>query len=149
VTDLVKGVILCIDDNEAVTACLESCLRGHGYTVLTASKGTQGLELFAVHPVDVVIVDGYMAGMDGHQVALEMRRMGLPASIIMFSGEEDVPSDTLKLLDAFVSKGRIDSLPCLVRMVENLMSRARAQWPGRSTATIQLDTQETVPRSVI
>ena len=59
--DLIKRVMLCIDDKEDVTACLESCLHDRGHTVLTGSNGTQGLELFAVHPVDVVIVDGHMS----------------------------------------------------------------------------------------
>jgi CheY-like chemotaxis protein len=149
VPDLINRIILCIDDNEDVTACLERCLHDRGYTVLTASNGAQGLELFAVHPVDVVIVDGHMPGMEGHQVASEIRRTGLPATIIMFSGEESVPSDTLKLVDAFVCKGRIDSLPCLIRSLENLLSKATVQWPGRSAGAIQPDTQATVPRSVI
>jgi CheY-like chemotaxis protein len=148
VSDQGKRVVLCIDDSDAVIACLEFYLRGRGYTVLTASSGARGLELFALHAVDVVIVDGCMPGMDGHQVALEMRRMGLPTSIVMFSGQEDVPGDTLKLMDAFVSKGRIDSLPCLVRLVDSLVLRATADLPT-TAAGIPPETQETVPRSAL
>jgi len=124
-----KKVVLCIDDNDAVLECLKPYLRSRGYAVLTASSGGRGLELFAVHPVDVVIVDGHMPGMDGHRVALQIRRIGPHTPIIMFSGQEDVPGDTWKLVDAFVSKGRTDSLPSLARVVDGLTLRLTPELP--------------------
>lgn len=129
-SDQGKKVILCVDDNDAVLECLKPYLRRRGYVVLTASSGGRGLELFAVHPVDAVIVDGHMPGMDGHRVALQIRRMGPYTPIIMFSGQEDVPNDTWKLVDAFVSKGRTDSLPSLARVVDGLTLRLTAELPN-------------------
>ena len=114
-------VILCIDDNAQVLECLERYLCRLGHTVLTASSGARGLELVGARVVDAVIVDGQMPGMDGARVALELRRMGLHAPIIMFSGQEDVANDTLELVDAFVPKGRTDSLPFVAQCLDNLI----------------------------
>lgn len=113
-------VILCIDDNDQLLECLERYLRKRGHTVLTASSGTRGLELVGAHSVDAVILDGQMPGMDGGRVALEIRRMGLHTPIIMFSGQEDVPNDTLKLVDAFVSKGCTGSLLSVAQCLDSL-----------------------------
>ena len=125
-----KKVVLCVDDNNVVLECLKPYLSSRGYVVLTASSGGRGLELFAVHPVDVVIVDGHMPGMDGHRVALQIRRIGPHTPIIMFSGQEDVPGETLELVDAFVSKGRTDSLPSLARLIDGLTWRLAAETPN-------------------
>lgn len=117
-------VILCIDDNSQILECLERYLGKLGYAVLTASSGTQGLELVSVHPVDAVIVDGQMPDMDGGRVAFQIRRMGLHTPIIMFSGQDDVPNDTLELVDAFVSKGHNGALLSVAQCLETLLLTA-------------------------
>jgi CheY-like chemotaxis protein len=70
-----SAVLLCIDDEEEVLQCEKSFLESFGYTVLTAGSGGTGLELASMHSVDVVIVDSLMPGMNGHEVALEIRRL--------------------------------------------------------------------------
>jgi DNA-binding response OmpR family regulator len=97
-------VLLCIDDDEDLLECEKAFLETFGYTVLTASNGGKGLELASTHSVEVVIVDYFMPQMNGQEVALEMRRLSPDTLIIMLSGATDVPDQTLKLVDAFVSK---------------------------------------------
>lgn len=107
--ELKQPVLLCIDDNEDVLECEKSFLESFGYTVLTAATGSQGLELASMHSVDVVIVDYVMPEMNGHEVAIAMRRVRPQAPIIMLSGAVDVPEQALKWVDAFVAKDRLAS----------------------------------------
>src|SRR3982074_731649 len=95
-TQLHSGVILCIDDDEEVLECEKAFLESFGYTVLTAPSGGKGLELASIHSVDVVIVDYVMPEMNGHEVALEIRRLRPQAPIIMLSGAVEVPEQALK-----------------------------------------------------
>ena len=112
------GIVLCIDDNQDVLECEKVFLESFGYTVLTAPSGGKGLELASVHAIDVVIVDYFMPEMNGHEVAIEMRRLRPQAPIIMLSGEVDVPEQALKWVDAFVAKDRLASqlLPAIAQL---------------------------------
>lgn len=116
--ELKPAVLLCIDDNEDVLECEKSFLESFGYTVLTAATGSEGLELASMHSVDVVIVDYVMPKMNGHEVAIAMRRLRPQAPIIMLSGALDVPEQTLKWVDAFVAKDRLASqlLPAITQL---------------------------------
>jgi CheY-like chemotaxis protein len=116
--ELSSGVVLCIDDNQDVLECEKAFLETFGYTVLTAPSGSKGLELASVHSVDVVIVDYFMPGMSGPEVAIEMRRLRPQAPIIMLSGAVDVPEQVLKWVDAFVAKDDLASqlLPAIAQL---------------------------------
>ena len=113
-----SAVVLCIDNNEEVLECEKSFLESFGYSVLTAASGCKGLELASMNPVDVVIVDYLMPGMNGQQVAIEMRRLKPQAPIIMLSGAVDVPEQALKWVDAFIAKDRLASqlLPTITQL---------------------------------
>ena len=121
--ELQSGVLLCIDDDEDVLECEKSFLESFGYTVLTAPSGGKGLELASIHSVDVVIVDYFMPEMNGQEVAIEMRRLRPQAPIIMLSGAVDVPEETLKSVDAFISKDRLASqlLPAIAQVAGRLI----------------------------
>jgi two-component system, cell cycle sensor histidine kinase and response regulator CckA len=112
------AVLLCIDDNEDVLECEKSFLESFGYTVLTAPSGGKGLELASMHAVDVVIVDNLMRKMNGHEVAIEMRRLKPQAPIIMLSAAVDVPEQALELVDAFIPKDSLASelLPAIAQL---------------------------------
>ena len=103
------SVVLCIDDNEDLLECEKSFLETFGYTVLAAASGGRGLELASQHPVDVVILDYLMPEMNGHDVAIQMKRLKPQTPIIMLSASRDVPHQVLKLVDAFVAKDRLAS----------------------------------------
>ena len=111
-------VILCIDDNEDVLECEKAFLESFGFIVLTAPSGDKGLELASVQEIDVVIVDYLMPGMNGHEVAIKMRRVKPQAPIIMLSGEIDVPEQALEWVDVFIPKDRLTShlLPAIAQL---------------------------------
>jgi len=107
--ELQSGVLLCIDDDEAVLQCERSFLESFGYTVLTAASGGKGFQLASMYPVDAVIVDYFMPEMNGQEVAVEMRRLRPKAPITMLSAAVDVPAQALKQVDAFIAKDRLVS----------------------------------------
>ena len=116
--NLSSAVILCIDDNQDVLECEKAFLESFGYTVLTAPSGGKGLELASIHSVDVVIVDYSMPGMNGHEVAIAMRRLKPGAPIIMLSGAVDVPEQVLNWVDTFIAKDHLGSqlLPAIAQL---------------------------------
>jgi CheY-like chemotaxis protein len=113
-------IVLCIDDNQDLLECEKEFLESFGYTVLTAPGGGKGVELAALHSVDVVVVDYFMPDMNGQDVAIEIRRLQPQAPIIMLSGAGDVPKQVLEWVDAFVAKDRLASqlLPAIVQLQE-------------------------------
>jgi|ERR1051326_1637564 CheY-like chemotaxis protein len=115
---LQSAVLLCIDDDEDMLECEKSFLESFGYCVLTAASGGKGLELASKHSVDVVILDYFMPGMNGHAVAIEMRQLRPQAPIIMLSGAVDIPEQALKWVDAFIAKDRLASqlLPTIAQL---------------------------------
>jgi signal transduction histidine kinase/CheY-like chemotaxis protein len=81
------GTVLLADDDAAFRGVLEGLLSGLADRVIVADNGPQALALIAANPVDVVLTDMRMPGMDG--TALLAR---LPASVpaIVITGA-DVP----------------------------------------------------------
>ena len=61
-----KKVILCIDDDDAILRYEKALLERHGYDVLTASSGEQGLRLVAMCHCDAVLLDYEMPGPCDH-----------------------------------------------------------------------------------
>ena len=115
-----SAVLLCIDDNQEVLECEKAFLETFGYNVLTAPSGSKGLELASIHSIDIVIVDYFMAEMNGQEFAIEMRRLRPQAPIIMLSAAVDVPKEALKLVDAFIAKDNLSSqlLPVIAQLRE-------------------------------
>ena len=60
-----KAVVLLVDDEASILNSLRRLLRGQPYDVLLAESGAQALELLEQQPVNLVISDARMPGMDG------------------------------------------------------------------------------------
>ncbi|MHB0937463.1 MAG: response regulator [Armatimonadota bacterium] len=60
--------ILVIDDEADIRDLIAQVLKSAGYEVLHATNGQQGLEMMETAPVDLVILDIIMQGMDGWDV---------------------------------------------------------------------------------
>jgi len=97
-----KKVILCIDDDASILHYETALLERSGYSVLTAS-GQEGLDLVSSHHCDAVLLDYQMPGMNGHDVAFELKLRRPDLVIILLSGS-GVPMWALALVDAFVPK---------------------------------------------
>ncbi len=90
--------VLAIDDDNAITELLAMLLRTHGYEVLTANSGEEGIKLLQEKSPDVIVLDLMMPGMDGWQVCKQVRTFSnIP--IIILSALDD-PAMIASALDA-------------------------------------------------
>lgn len=84
--------LLLVDDEESILSSLKRLLRREGYRILSATSGTEGLELLACNNVDVIISDQrmpHMTGVEFLRLAKEMR----PDTVRMvLSGYADMQS---------------------------------------------------------
>ena len=68
-----RPLILCVDDEFNGLEGRKMLLEDAGYKVLVATTGADALQLFASHPVDLVLLDYHMPGMNGDVVAEHMK----------------------------------------------------------------------------
>ncbi len=115
-----KKTILCIDDDDSILLFEKVLLERSGYEVLTAVSAQEGLKLATTCMCDAVLLDYEMPGMNGHEVASEIRLVRPSLAIILLSGS-DVPTPALALVDAFVPK--VDSNQQLLPVIADLCSR--------------------------
>ncbi|HLM23635.1 MAG TPA: ATP-binding protein, partial [Pyrinomonadaceae bacterium] len=90
-TDLPLGngeLILVVDDEESIREIMRGTLETFGYTVLTASDGTEALALYAdkKNEIAVVLTDMVMPFMDGPATIRALQRMNPKVRIIAASG---------------------------------------------------------------
>jgi len=123
-----------VDDEQVGLGIRKLLLERAGYRVLTAADGASGLELFATHPVDAVVLDYAMPGMHGGQVAEKMRQSKPEVPILLLSAYLDLPPDVTSLADVYMTKG--EGAPALLDKLDNLLCPSPASQPstGKNTA---------------
>ncbi len=112
--------ILVIEDEPAIVRTLERGLGAHGYTVMSADNGEDGVRLAASEPVDVVLLDIALPGLDGHQVLARLRAQRQDLPILMLTARDDVQNKVAALAagaDDYLTKPFI---------LEELVARIRA-----------------------
>lgn len=118
----VPSRILCIDDDEAILVTRRVILERAGYRVLTALTGKEGIAIFRDQPIDMVILDYWMAGLNGLAVATEMKRINRKTPIIMSSGYAPILDEGLGRVDLWLRKGEGD-ITQLLTAVAHLLNR--------------------------
>jgi CheY-like chemotaxis protein len=113
-----RKAILCIDDNDGILAYHRALLERVGFEVLAVTSATEGLQIAVNCAVAAVIVDYNMPEMNGHEVATAIKSVKPHIPIVMVSGDNVIPEDVLKVVDAFVPKddAHIRLLPLLTRI---------------------------------
>jgi len=101
-----KATILCIDDHLSGLVGRKMFLEQNGYSVLEATGGPEALKLFRTYPVDAVVVDYQMPGMNGDIVAEKMKKMRSRVPIMLLSAYGPLPKRKLKSVDFFLSKSQ-------------------------------------------
>lgn len=78
--------VLVIDDDVPARAVMRRMLEIAGHDVREAGDGAAALRLLNGQPADVIITDLYMPGMDGIQLARELRKLEASPAIVAVSG---------------------------------------------------------------
>lgn len=136
--------VLVADDNvdNAQTLAKILTILDPGLRTLEAYDGQQAIEVARTHPPDLAFVDLNMPGLDGHEVADEIRRIRgeqVPC-IVCITGrwleKQEVRTITSDGFDVVLFK------PLELTDIEAVLNRCRASSPKRGTVSA------TVPRSV-
>jgi two-component system OmpR family response regulator len=118
--------VLLVDDEKDFANYTAKRLRTRGMQVQIVYSGSAALTLVADHPVDVVLLDLLMPGMDGIEVFREIKRVRPEAQVIVLSGvdrEAVAEGEALGAVD-YIRK------PCefstLLEAIKNADERRRA-----------------------
>ncbi|MGH7410587.1 MAG: HD-GYP domain-containing protein [Candidatus Methylomirabilis sp.] len=65
--------ILVVDDQEANVLLVEATLAPQGYEIIQAPDGKCALDLVAIDPPDLILLDVMMPGMDGYEVCARLK----------------------------------------------------------------------------
>lgn len=124
--------ILLVDDEPDVLNSVKLVLERspQGIRVVTASSGAEGLEVLRGTPVDLVISDFKMPGMDGIEFLVQVRTLHPDLPRVMFTAYADEELARRAVAEAFVS----DFLPKTLASRE-MVQKIEALLAGTSGAT--------------
>src|SRR6266566_117054 len=116
------ATVLCIDDEQTALQLRRTLLESAGYKVLAAKSGALGIKIFSSEPVHAVVLDYWMADMNGMQVAREIRKLNPKVPIIILSAYGELLDESLGIADLWIRKGEEDPqylLSCLEDLLKN------------------------------
>lgn len=118
--------LLVVDDEPNLLRAVAVCLRGEGYEVATARSGAEALRRLAEAVPDLIVSDIRMPGMDGYQMARQIRASSRTALVpIVFLTAKDETADRIEGfrsgVDAYLTKPfEPDEL---LAVITNILSR--------------------------
>lgn len=119
------ATILIIDDDEQFNLMLKTSMEFKGYEVDTAINGKEGKKLYQNKQYDAIITDIIMPDIDGYEVILDLRRMGMSDRTIAVSGGGRTAAedylDTAKHFDVAATFNKPVDLQALRAKVEEIV----------------------------
>jgi CheY-like chemotaxis protein len=101
----IRTSILCVDHSQEILEICGTILEAGGYQVFTTRSGREALELLQLHAVDAVVIDNIMPGMNGLDLAPEIKRSAPGVLVVMYSGTLHA-GESFPFVDACLSKGQ-------------------------------------------
>jgi two-component system response regulator AtoC len=134
--------VLIADDDDALRESLELVLSAEGYEVVSAPDGAAALALLEAQPVDVVLCDLRMPGMDGLELLPQLvRRLpGVPVLLMSAYGSADLAVEAMR-------RGAYDYLAKPFQPSELLLTLRKAREREKLRRTNQI-LQREVQRAV-
>ena len=100
--------------------------RTGGYDVLTAPTGEKALEILAAAPVDCVVLDLEMPGMDGFEVLRALERKGSQVPVIVYTGTGSYDRCVQAVrLGAYGFIDKAEPMERVVHEIESALERSR------------------------
>ncbi len=85
-----RPTVLLVDDEESILNSLRRLLREQPYDVLLATSGEQALAIMAERPVDLIVSDARMPGMDGAALLARVYSLYPDTTRILLTGYADL-----------------------------------------------------------
>ncbi len=138
--------VLVIEDEATLVASLAYNFRKHGYTVVTATDGVEGLQAARRVRPDVVVLDLMLPRMDGMEVCRRLRAdSDVPILMLTAKGEEFDRVMGLEMgADDYLTKPF--SMRELIARVRALLRRAAPRATAREDALIEAGAMAIDPR---
>jgi two-component system alkaline phosphatase synthesis response regulator PhoP len=122
--------VLIIEDDPATSRLVDYSLRHHGYQVITATNGLEGVRKAQTETPDLVVLDVMLPGIDGYEICHRLRADTATAGllILMFSAKaQEIDKKTgLKVgADDYLTKPAAPAE--IVARVERLLAKKYSQ----------------------
>jgi DNA-binding response OmpR family regulator len=114
------ALIMVVEDDAVIRQTVDYALRRAGFDTLMVGDGREAVDIAASEPVDLILLDLMLPGLDGYAVAQAVRRRDRDVAIIMVTAL-DTERDKVRGLDA----GADDYITKPFSM-EELLARVRA-----------------------
>jgi len=98
--------VLVVDDEPEVTFALQAYFFGKGYKMLTALSGERAMQLLRESPIDLVILDMKMPGVNGIEVLRFIHSQASRSKVIVVTGYDDQYKEMVERIgvDGFLTK---------------------------------------------
>ena len=96
--------ILLVEDDQAARESIKLLLTIDRHTVVEAAEGVEAIARLKSEPFDLVIVDYFMPGMRGSELALHIRQIAPSLPIIMITAYLEKLAAADKPVDAVIGK---------------------------------------------
>lgn len=116
-----KIKVLMVDDEDKFRETTSKILRKRGFDTTMAATGEEAIDILKKQPMDVIVLDIKMPGMDGMAALTKIKEMGSKAQVIMLTGHGGVESAIASL-----EKGAFDYLnkPCDIDLLTSKINDA-------------------------
>ena len=123
-----KPTILIVDDEPGVRSSLSGVLRDEGYSVEAVSTGEACLDRLTRGPVDLIVLDVWMPGMDGLATLAKLRERQVDTQVVLISGHGSIESAVKAIkLGAFDFVEKPLSLDKTLLVVRNALRQRAAR----------------------
>jgi two-component system nitrogen regulation response regulator NtrX len=124
--------ILIVDDESGIRQSLSSILREEGYQVEAVASGEECLAAVEAKPVDVVLLDIWLPGMDGLATLERLHQSERPPMVVMISGHGNIETAVRATkLGAFDFVEKPMSLEKTILVVRNALEHLRLEEENR------------------
>ena len=135
-----RGRILIVDDDPNTLEILRRWLAREGYTTISADNGPTRLETLGKSPVDVILLDVMMPGMDGLQVCEKLRDNALWRTIpvVLLTAKDDIETRSRGMqlgVSEYLTKP-VNKLELFARLEAQLHSRELERRMDATAATV-------------
>jgi CheY-like chemotaxis protein len=122
-----RFTILCVDDEENQLLLRKLLLERAGYRVVAAGCSRDGLAAFEATPIHIAVLDYWMSGGNGLQLARELKRRKDSLPVVILSAYSELPGETIGIADAWIPKGAASE--ALLNKIAELLKQARLPNP--------------------
>jgi DNA-binding response OmpR family regulator len=136
--------VLVVDDNKGVLDFLLLLLSKHGLAGVGATSGRECLSIVKSRSVDLIVLDVMMPGMDGLQVARELKNITPTVPIILLTARDDMNTRSAAMdlgVSEFVAKP-VNNRDLLNRIRTQLRN---VQWNNNASQVVSKIEKSTEP----